>query len=70
MKRIFYLLSILLLISCGNSKNSPEFIEAAEGRYLFNSDETLDVFFVDGKMNVKCVVRKWSLSKPVRTLFI
>ncbi|MFD2565773.1 tetratricopeptide repeat protein [Pseudotenacibaculum haliotis] len=53
MKRVFYLLSIFLLISCGNSKNSPEFIEAAEGRYLFNSDETLDVHFVDGKMNVK-----------------
>ena len=53
MKRIFYLLSILLLISCGNSTNSSEFMEATEGRYLFNSDETLEVYYTDGVMNVK-----------------
>lgn len=53
MKRIFYLLSILLLISCGNSTNSPEFMEAVEGRYLFNSDEVIDIYFVDNVMNVK-----------------
>lgn len=53
MKRLFYFLSILFLISCGNSKNSAEFIEAAEGRYLFNSDETIEVYFTDGVLNVK-----------------
>lgn len=52
MKRIFYCLSILLLISCGNSKNSPEFMEAAQGRYLFNSNETLKISFVEGEMSV------------------
>jgi len=53
MKRFFYLLSILFLISCGNSKNSAEFIEATEGRYLFNSDETLEVYYSDNVLNVK-----------------
>lgn len=53
MKRLFYLLSIIFLISCGNSKNSAEFIEATEGRYLFNSDETLEVYYTDGELNVK-----------------
>jgi tetratricopeptide (TPR) repeat protein len=52
MKRIFYLLSIFLLISCGNSKNTPEFIEATQGRYLFNSNEAIEISYVEGVMNV------------------
>ena len=53
MKRLFYFLSISLLISCGNSNNSAEFIEATEGRYLFNSDETIEVYYNEGILNVK-----------------
>lgn len=53
MKRIFYFLSIIFLISCGNSKNSPEFIKIAEGRYLFNSNETLEVYFEEDVLKVK-----------------
>jgi tetratricopeptide (TPR) repeat protein len=53
MKRIFYFLSILLLISCGNSKNSPEFMSSVEGRYLFNSIETIEVYFKDNILKVK-----------------
>ncbi len=53
MKRIFYFLSILFFISCGNSKNSPEFISSVEGRYLFNSDEALNVYFEDQVLKVK-----------------
>lgn len=53
MKRLFYLLSIPLLISCGNSANSPEFMEATKGRYLFNSDETIEVYYTENVLNVK-----------------
>ena len=53
MKRIFYFLSIIFLISCGNSKNSPEFIKITEGRYLFNSNETLEVYFEEDVLKVK-----------------
>lgn len=53
MKRIFYLLSIILLISCGNSANSPEFMEQVEGRYLFNSIETLEIYFEEDALKVK-----------------
>lgn len=53
MKRIFYFLSILLFISCNSSKNSPEFIETATGRYLFNSNEALEVYFTEGILKVK-----------------
>jgi len=53
MKRIFYFLSIFFLISCGNSTNSPEFIKKAEGRYLFNSNETLEIYFEEDILKVK-----------------
>ena len=53
MKRIFYLLSIFLLISCGNSKNSPEFMAQTEGRYLFNSTEAIEIYFQEDILKVK-----------------
>ena len=53
MKRLFYFLSILLLISCGNSGNTEEFISTTTGRYLFNTNETIEVSFDDSVMTVK-----------------
>lgn len=53
MKRILLLFSIILLTSCGNSKNSPEFIEAVSGNYLFNSDESIGVTFIDEKLIIR-----------------
>ena len=40
-------------MSCGNSVNSPEFIKAAEGRYSFNSDEAIEVYFEENILKVK-----------------
>lgn len=54
MKRtFFFLLSLILLSSCTSSKNSPEFISETEGRYLFNSDETIEVYFEESILKVK-----------------
>lgn len=53
MKRILLLLLIVLLASCGNSKNSNEFMDAVSGNYLFNSDESIGIAFVEGKLNVR-----------------
>ena len=53
MKRILLLLSIVLLTSCGNSKNNPEFITAVSGNYLFNSDESIGISFVENEMIVR-----------------
>jgi hypothetical protein len=61
MKRIIYILVFFVLISCGNSKNSPEFITTVTGNYLFNSDESIGVSFEEndllvqwrGKKNIK-----------------
>lgn len=43
----------LILISCSSSTNSPEFIEEASGRYLFNADEAIEIYFKDAKLFAK-----------------
>ncbi len=53
MKQILYLLVVLFFIGCGNSKNSPEFIKAVTGNYLFNANETIGVSFVENEMFVR-----------------
>lgn len=53
MSRFFiFLFFIGLFFSCTSSKNSPEFIAEAKGRYLFNSNETIEVFFEDAVLKV------------------
>ena len=52
MKYFFYLIGIFLLTSCNNSKNSQEFINSTKGKYLFNSNETLEVYFIDDILKI------------------
>ena len=52
MKFIFYAIIIFFLISCSNSKNTSEFIKTVEGRYLFNSNETLEVYFIEDVLKI------------------
>jgi len=53
MKRFFYLFVTLLVMSCTSSKNAPDFIKNTEGRYFFNSDETLEIYFEEKELKVK-----------------
>lgn len=53
MKRFFFLSLLLLSISCTDSKNTTEFIERAKGKYLFNSNEPIEIYFVDNELKVK-----------------
>jgi len=53
MKRILSLFIIVLLYSCGNSKNSQTFIDQVTGKYLFNSDESIEIYFVKNELSVK-----------------
>ncbi|REE82020.1 hypothetical protein BX611_1563 [Lutibacter oceani] len=48
---IFFL--IIVAISCSSPTNSPEFIESASGRYLYNSDEIIDVYFNENELYLK-----------------
>lgn len=52
MKRILVIFAALLLIGCGNSKNSPEFISEVSGKYLFNSDESIGISFEEDVLYV------------------
>ena len=61
MKYFFYLIGIFLLTSCNNSKNSQEFINSTKGKYLFNSNETLEVYFIDN------ILKNESISKNIYT---
>lgn len=54
MKKFSILFLIALLtFSCTSQKNSEEFINKAEGRYLFNSNEILEIYFEDQIMFAK-----------------
>ena len=50
---LFYL-AFIGLLSCGNDVTfTPEFMEQTAGRYLYNSDDVIDVYYEDGKMLLK-----------------
>jgi tetratricopeptide (TPR) repeat protein len=54
MKNYVYILSIIILfISCTSQKNSEDFINKTTGRYLFNANEVLEIYFEDGEMHAK-----------------
>lgn len=50
MKNLFLLFTIVLLFNCTSQKNSEEFIKATSGRYLFNANEILEIYFENEKM--------------------
>lgn len=52
-KLLFPLFLIALLASCTSQKNSDEFIEATSGRYLFNANEVLEIYFKDKILHAK-----------------
>ncbi|WP_111708659.1 tetratricopeptide repeat protein [Lutibacter citreus] len=65
--RLKLLLSIFsfYLISCSSPTNSPKFINAVTGKYLYNSDETLEVFFIENDMFLK-----WRGATKIKPLII
>ena len=52
-KTIFFILTAILSLSCSNKTNSEEFINKTTGKYLFNSDETIEVYFTDNVLYLK-----------------
>jgi len=53
MKSFLYIISLCFFISCNNSKNTQEFMNTSKGKYLFNSNETIEVYFKDGILKIK-----------------
>lgn len=54
MKNFLFTLSLFLLfIGCTSQKNSEDFINATSGRYLFNANEVIEIYFDEAKMYAK-----------------
>ena len=52
-KYIFIFLFTILVMSCAKTKSDPELINNATGRYLFNSDEVVEVYFKENTLYLK-----------------
>ncbi|WP_339659639.1 hypothetical protein [uncultured Polaribacter sp.] len=54
MKNILYpLVFLFLLASCTSQKNSESFINATSGRYLFNDNEVIEIYFKEQILHAK-----------------
>lgn len=54
MKKFLYSLILLVLIaSCTSQKNSESFISSTEGRYLFNENEVIEIYFKEQVLHAK-----------------
>lgn len=49
-KYIIYVFVSILFISCAKTTSDPEFIKKVSGRYLFNSDEVIEVHFKENNL--------------------
>lgn len=48
-----FLISFSIIVSCSSSTNTNEFIKKTEGRYLYTSDEVLEVYFENNILQLK-----------------
>lgn len=62
----FFLVGIsILLINCNSKTNSSEFIETNSGRYLFNSNEIIEVYFINSELYLK-----WHGANKIKPLMV
>ncbi|PHQ55972.1 MAG: tetratricopeptide repeat protein [Lutibacter sp.] len=54
-----------LFLSCNSTENSDEFIKKVKGRYLYNSDETVEVYFKE-----RTLYLKWRGANTIKPLNI
>tara|TARA_B110000116_G_scaffold140075_1_gene121437 strand:+ start:1573 stop:2253 length:681 start_codon:yes stop_codon:yes gene_type:complete len=52
-KLLFTLFSFVLVLSCTSQKNADDFISATSGRYLFNANEVLEIYFKEQVLHAK-----------------
>jgi len=45
LKYVAFLMFVLIFLSCSKTSNNQDFIKRATGRYLYNSDEIVEVYF-------------------------
>ncbi|WP_165730154.1 type IV pilus biogenesis/stability protein PilW [Polaribacter sp. 20A6] len=52
-KTLTFLFLFILLASCTSQKNSEDFISTTQGRYLFNDNEVIEIFFKEQQLFAK-----------------
>ena len=59
----FFFIVFVLFYGCSNNFNDPEFIKKASGRYLYNSDEVIHIYFEENEMFME-----WRGAKNIKPL--
>jgi TolA-binding protein len=59
----FFFLVFVLFYGCSNNANNPEFVKKATGRYLYNSDEVIHIYFDENEM-----LMEWRGAKKIKPL--
>jgi tetratricopeptide (TPR) repeat protein len=49
-KHFIFIFSLILFYSCSSTSNNLEFIKKVTGRYLYNSDEVVEVYFKENEL--------------------
>ena len=62
---MFPIIFTSLFLSCNSTENSDEFIIKVKGRYLYNSDETVEVYFKE-----RTLYLKWRGANAIKPLNI
>ena len=58
-----FLALILLFISCSKPTNDTAFVDAVSGKYLFNPDKAIEVYFVENELFLK-----WNGAENIKPL--
>lgn len=53
LKYFIFTVALILIFSCTNKTNTPEFIKKTSGNYLYNSDEVIQIYFEDNELLMK-----------------
>ena len=65
-KLFIYIFLFTLILSCGKSANyTPEFIKDTTGRYLFNANEVIEVYFENNEL-----LLKWRGAEKIEPLYL
>ena len=63
LKYFSVLILLIYIYSCTNNTNDPEFIKKVTGRYLYNSDEVVEVYFKENELYMV-----WRGAKSIKPL--
>lgn len=62
-KYFTFIICSFIFFNCTNNTNTPEFIKKVSGRYLYNSDEVITIYFNENELFMK-----WRGAKNIKPL--